>query len=303
MAQAFDLQIQSTASDGKHTPAEIVGMAQELGVGVIAMTDHDTVGGVAEALAAGAAAGVRVIPGIEMSVEDRGAHILGFGIDHTDSALLARLDEFQKARIVGAKQMVKNLVDAGFGVAWEDVIAQASGTIARPHIARAVLARPENRERLGGIATSHDFIQKYLTDESPYYVRRAHISAADAIGLIHTAGGAAVWSHPAIHFHGDGEGLETFLKNLMEWGIDGLEVFSPAHTKDDAEFLHALGEKHTLLITGGSDFHEAGDHTADDRGLRSARAIGDFETYGFPVDDVVRKLDEAIAKQKPLRSK
>lgn len=300
MAQPFDLQIQSIASDGKHTPADIAAMARELGIGVIAMTDHDTVGGVAEALAAGAAHEVRVIPGIEMSVEDRGAHILGYGLDHTHPALRARLAEFQDARIAGAKKMVENLAAAGFAVTWDDVAAQARGAVARPHIARAILARAENKDRLGGVATSHDFIEKFLTDDSPYYVPRAHISAADAIALIRGAGGVAVWSHPAIHFHGDEEGLELFLKDLIGWGIAGMEVFSPAHAEDDAELLYGLAEKYGMLRTGGSDFHEKGEHAADARGLHSARTLGDFETYGFPADDVVQKLDEAIANAKTV---
>ncbi|OGZ97723.1 MAG: hypothetical protein A3J10_00740 [Candidatus Sungbacteria bacterium RIFCSPLOWO2_02_FULL_54_10] len=303
MAQTFDLQIQSTASDGKHTPTEIVSMARDLGIGVIAMTDHDTINGVAETLGAGARAGVRVIGGIEMSVEDRGAHMLGFGVDHTHAVLLERLALFQQARVEGAKQMVRNLAAAGFAVTWEDVERQASGTVARPHIARAVLARPENRESIGDIATSHDFIEKFLTDDSPYYVRRAHISAPDAIALIHTAGGVAVWSHPAIHFSGDQEGLEVFLKDLIGWGIEGMEVFSPAHTEDDAEFLHALAGKYGILRTGGSDFHEKGDHHADARGLHAARTLGDFETYGFPADDMVEKLDAALTASRGLRQK
>lgn len=296
--QPFDLQIQSIASDGKHAPAEIVTMAKDGDVFVIAMTDHDTVGGVAEALAAGRAAGVRVIPGIELSVEDRGAHLLAYGVDHAHPVLCARLEEFQKTRVEGAKQMVQNLAAAGFAVAWEDVAREAQGAIARPHIARAILGRAENREKLGGIATSHDFIQKYLTDESPYYVRRAHISAKDAIALIHIAGGVAVWSHPAVHFQGDEEGLEAFLKQLIGWGIAGLEVFSPAHTEDDAEYLWVLAGKYGLLFTGGSDFHEAGEHPADTRGLHAARTIGDFETYGFPTDQILPQLDARITSEK-----
>ncbi|MEK7099372.1 MAG: PHP domain-containing protein [Patescibacteria group bacterium] len=302
MAQSFDLQIQSTASDGKHTPAQIIDMAKDLGIGVIAMTDHDTIGGVAEALSAGTPAGVTVIGGIEMSVEDHGAHILGYGIDHTHPALLEKLADFQQGRIEGAQQMVQNLAAAGFVVMWEDVQRQASGTIARPHIARAILGRPENKEKLGGAATTHDFIEKFLTDDSPYYVSRAHISAQDAIALIHAAGGVAVWSHPAIHFQGNHEGLERFLKELIGWGIEGVEVFSPAHTEDDAEFLYALAGKYALLRTGGSDFHERGDHRADARGLHSARTLGDFETYGFSVEDIVQKLEQAIAATKNRRA-
>lgn len=296
MAQAFDLQIQTTASDGRHTPAEVVAMAREEGVRMIAITDHDTAGGVAEALAAGSHEGVGVIPGIEMSVEERGAHILAYGIDHAHPALQRRLAAMQHDRIEGARRMVRNLAAAGFAVAWEDVEAQAQGAVARPHIARAILARPENREKLGGISTSHDFIERYLTDDSPHYVRRAHISARDAVALIREAGGVAIWSHPAVHFTARREGLEDVLRQLIGWGVEGLEAFSPAHTRDDAAYLYGLAERYGILRTGGSDFHEKGDHAADARGLHAARRLGDFETYGFPVEEIMPRLEAAMAR-------
>lgn len=299
----IDLQIQSTASDGKHTPREIVGMARDLHLAAIALTDHDTVAGVSEAFAAGGECGVRVISGIEISVEEHGAHILGYGIDHRNEALLGRLAQCADERIAGAKKILENLRAAGFVADWDDVMREATGAVvARPHIARAVLARAENRAMLGGIATSHDFIERYLTDGSPYYVRRSHISAKDAITLIHTAGGIAVWSHPAIHFRENAEELETFLKQLKEWSIDGIEVFNPSHTEDDVELLQGLAAKYGLLRTAGSDFHEQGDHAADPvSGLHSARTLGDFETYGFPLDDILPHLDEAMARRQAAR--
>lgn len=295
----FDLQIQSAASDGKHAPREIVSMAKEQGVGVIALTDHDTVAGVPEALGAGRAEGIRVIPGIELSVEERGAHILSYGVDYTHPALLAALEEFRLSRIEGAKAMVRNLERSGFAVSWEDVERQATGgLVARPHIARAILGRPENKEKLDGAASVHDFIEAFLSNESPNYVPRAHVGAREAIALIGQAGGIAVWSHPAIHFQNDPEGLEMFLRQLLGWGLAGVEAFNPSHTGDDAEFLHGLAEKYKILRTGGSDFHERGEHPANERGLHSARTIGDFETHGFPIDDIIARLDEALAKRK-----
>lgn len=298
----FDLQIQSTASDGKHAPAEIVGMARDLGLRVIALTDHDTVAGVAEAMAAGQESGVQVIPGIEISVEEHGAHLLGYRIDHGNTALLGELEKSRQGRTDGAKKMVENLKAAGFVVEWDDVAREATGAVvARPHLARAVLARPENKEKLAGITTSHEFIEKYLTDESPYYVRRSHISVADAIALIHGAGGVAVWSHPALHFRDDPEGLEQFLEKLIAWGIDGVEVFNPSQTEDDVEFLHGLAVKYRLLRTAGSDFHEKGEHAADpESGLHSARTVGDFETYGFAVEGIVEALDAAITRHREM---
>ena len=302
----FDLQIQSTASDGKHTPADIVAMAKELNLGVIAMTDHDTVGGVAEALDASAGSSVRVIPGIEMSAEEHGLHILGYGIDHSDTELLKELEGFKQGRVEGAKQMVENLKRAGFTVEWQDVEREATGSVfARPHLARAILKRPENKEKLGSIANVHDFIDAFLSNTSANYVHRSHISVKDAIALIHRAGGIAVWSHPAIHFHDTYDELEKFLQEMVGWGINGMEVFNPSHTEDDAEFLQGLCVKYDLLRTAGSDFHEKAEHKADPvSGLHSARHLGDYETYGFGTDDIISRLDEAMrAAQNTRRAK
>ena len=299
MPNIFDLQIQSTASDGRHTPSEIASMARERGLTAIALTDHDTVAGIPEALEAGRAHYLRVSPGIEISVEERGAHILGFGIDYQNAGLLGRLEEFRKSRIAGARQMVKNLAGAGFAVSWNDVQSEAvGGLVARPHIARAILGRAENKEELGETATAHDFIERFLSDESPYYVRRAHISAKDGIALVHSVGGVAAWSHPAIHFQNDPDGLENFLKELAARGVDGVEVFNPSHTEDETELLNSLAAKYGLLRTAGSDFHEKGDHPADERGLHAARFVGDFETYGFHTEDIIPKLDEALERRR-----
>lgn len=274
-------------------------MAKEHGLQVIAITDHDTIGGVEEALRAGAEFGVRVIPGIEMSVEEHDSHILGYGINIGDELLLGELAKFKEGRIAGAQKMVENLRQEGFTVEWGDVLREATGgVVARPHIARAILARPENKEKLGLISTIHDFIEKFISNESPNYVRRAHISAQDALALLHGARGVAVWSHPAIHFKNNYEGLENFLKELTGWGLDGIEVFNPSHTEDDSEFLEGLSKKYNLLRTAGSDFHEAGKHAADqETGLHSARFIGDYETHGFSADDIVPKLLETIKKR------
>jgi len=335
----FDLQIQTTASDGKHTPSEVVKMAAEQGLQIISITDHDTVDGLEEALRAGGEWGVRVIPGIEISVKDNGAHILGFGIDRKNPEILRYSAQAKEQRIEGAKKMTDNLKGAGFVIEWQDVEREALGwVVARPHLAKAVLGRPENKERLGGVSTPHDFIEKFLSNESPYYVKRESISAQDAIFLIHKAGGVAVWSHPAIHFRSstqtadkstpisyrslqygageaaaemgragaDYEALEKFLKELMAWGIDGVEVFTPSHSEDDVEVLLGLAAKYNLLKTAGSDFHEKGQEKKASptvRGvqmLRSATYVGDYPTYGFSTEDIIRSLDEAINKSSRL---
>jgi len=302
----IDLQIQSTVSDGKHSPQELVKMARDQGLGVISLTDHDAVDGIDEALRRGEELGIRVIPGIEMSAEEHGIHILGYGINYRDAALLRELEKAKLSRIEGAKKMVDNLrVNEGLIVEWEDVLRESvqSSTITRPHIVAAVMKRVENRDKLerDSVYSKRDFFEKYLSDKDPNFVKRACISAADAIQLLHNAGGVAIWSHPPIpdFTNGGYEELEIFLKELIKWGIDGLEVFSASHTEDDVEFLEALAMKYKLLRTAGSDFHEKGNHPADsETGLHSARTPGDYETYGFPTGDIVEKLDEAISKKK-----
>ena len=238
---------------------------------------------------------VRVIPWIEMSVEEHGLHILGYGIDCADEKLLHNLEESKQGRIAGAQQMVTNLQHSGFTVTWDDVLAQTTGAVvARPHLARAVLSHPENKAKLGGVSTAHDFIETFLADDNPNYVRRTHISAATAIELIRHAGGIAIWSHPAIHFRNDPDGLERMLQQLIGWGIKGIEVFNPSHTEDDIEYLEGLATKYNLLRTAGSDFHEARPSQRDGQGLHAAEYIGDYETYGFSTADIIEKLDGAM---------
>ena len=299
----IDLQIQTTASDGKHTPAECVAMAKQNGVHTIAITDHDTVAGVAEAMAAGQELGVRVIPGIEMSVEDHGLHLLGYGIDTGYERLGSALKRFEEGRIAAAKDMVWNLQQAGFVVEWEDVLGQATGAvIARPHIAAAVLKRPENREKLGGITRKGDFIGAFLANDNPAYVHRRTISAADAIVLLHEAGGVSIWSHPPIpDFVGNCAGMGDFLKELVGYGLEGLELLSPSHTEADVACLEKLAGEHGLLVTAGSDFHEAYDPT-DVPLPRPATTIGDYPTYGRSLEGILERLDRAIIEPRKVAS-
>ena len=299
----FDLQIQTVASDGKHSSHEIVKMAKNLGIHTIAITDHDTIAGVEEALLAGGEYEIRVISGVEMSVEEHNSHILGLGVDFRDERFLSVLENLRRGRIESLKKLVENLkVNAGFVVEWEDVLKEAGGatTIASPHVVYAVLNRAENRAKLArdGVSQKFEFYNKYLADNGPNHVKRSHMSAREAIATIQDTGGTAVWSHPALNFHGNYEELEKFLKDLMAWNLNGIEVFNPSHTEDDVEFLESLAHKYNLLKTGGSDFHDAGTHTRNEKGLHSADTLGDYETYGFATGDIIEKLDEAIAKKR-----
>lgn len=293
----FDLQVHTTASDGTHSPTECVHMARANKLSAIAVTDHDTVGGIDEAIRAGGDNGVRVIPGIEISAEEHGIHVLGFGINHTDPRLITELKKFEESREEGARKMVENFKREGFAIDWEDVRAEATGSVVgRPHIARAIFKRPENKEKLKSTPTMDEFFARYLVESSPTYVSRAQISARDAISLIHQSGGVAVWSHPPIpDFVGDCDGLEMFLRDLIAWELDGIEVFNPAHTEDDVACLEKLATRYGLLASAGSDFHTKEPYTRAGE-PRAVKSIGEFPTYGRSADGILPALDGAMAR-------
>ncbi len=300
MFNTIDLQIQTTTSDGKHTPAECVRMAKANGVHTIAITDHDTVAGIAEAVAMGQELGVRVIPGIEISIQEHGMHLLGLGIGPANPELLAELKKTAENRLKAARQMVENFQSDGFAVDWEDVAREAAGSavVTRPHIVGAIMKRPENRKWLEGITTKHEFFQKYFTDESRYYVRASTITPSGAIALVHQAGGVAVWSHPPIpEFVGTCAELEKFLQELIGHGLDGLELLGPFLTEADFHCLEGLASRYRLLVTAGSDFHEARPPT-DEPWPHSATTIGDYPTFGRSLDGIVPSLERAMAERR-----
>lgn len=298
----IDLQIQTTASDGKHSPRECVEMARKNGVDTIAITDHDTVAGVPEAVAAGKELDVRVIPGIEISIQEHGMHLLGLGIDIENVELRAALVEAAENRLKASREMVERFAQDGFVVTWEDVLREAgsSAVIARPHIVGAIMKRPENKERIRGITTKHEFFQKFFTDASPYYVRASTFTPSSAIRLVHGAGGVAIWSHPPLpDFQGNCMGLEEFLKDLISHELDGLELFSPTHGEADVACLEQLVARYGILKTAGSDFHEQ--HTRlSEPWPRSASTVGEYPTYGRSLDGIMEALDRARERRRAV---
>jgi len=296
----IDLQIQTTASDGKHSPREVIQMSKEQGLSVIAITDHDTIDGISEAVGAGNEFGVRVIPGIEMSVEEHDSHILGYGIDYNDADLGRELEKFKQERVARAKQIMEHLKKIGFSISWEEVLEEArnSSVMTSPHVVYAVMGKAENAEKLvrDGVISKFDFYDKYLSRGVLSLAKRVHISAKGAISLIHGARGAAIWSHPAINFQENYAGLEKFLQELIGWGVDGIEVFNPSHTEDDAEFLESLVKKYSLLKTAGSDFHvKEPPKEPNGKGLRPASTVGDYQTFGFSTEKIIPRLDEMLS--------
>ncbi len=276
--EPFDLQCHSLHSDGSLPPAEVVARAGGAGVRLLALTDHDTVAGVAEALGAGERHGVRVLPAIELSAVDerweRDLHILGYGIDHTDMALGEWLTEFRRDREQRALAMAEGLREQGLqlndgGLAELAAVGRAVG---RPHLAAAVLEHPANRERLQaeGIEEIGEAIAAYLSEGRPAYRGRTIPTIEQAISIIHAAGGVAVWAHP-FRNSSDPEQVLATIDRLRRAGLDGVEAFYPFHTHSETRLLAERGAELGLLTTGSSDFH--GPHSR-----RSSRFLA-FETY------------------------
>ena len=296
----IDYQVHTTASDGKFSPKECVAMAKKNGIESIAITDHDTVGGIEEAVLAGQEFGVEIISGIEMSCEkgDWGIHMLGFGIDPQNALLQVQLGEFRLGREARAERAVLKLQELGFHVDFADVRKRAAGVIARPHIADEIMEHPANAEKLARekITTRKDLFDAYLADEAktPVFASHTRLTIERAINLIHNAGGVAVWSHPLVSiadFKLVGEALQQFIL----WGLDGIEVIGN-FTEDDTEFLEGLAAKYKLLRSVGSDFH---DTFVDPEKLEEgAAAIGGYKTYGYPIEGIRESVLATIKKRR-----
>lgn len=241
-----DLHTHSTASDGAVAPAEVVRSAAAIGLAAIALTDHDTVDGVAEASAEGEKQGVRVIAGCELSAFEKNLeiHLLVLHI-RSPETLKPHLDQFRDERFYRARQMVEKLNAAGHKLSFDDVLVEADGgVIGRPHVARAMLNK-------GLVTDFREAFERYLGFGCPAYVEKPRISSKDAIAIAHAAGGMVFWAHPSK------DGGRERTKRLVDEGLDGLEVIHPSHTSEDIKRFHKFVTEFNLVKTGGSDWHGA----------------------------------------------
>jgi predicted metal-dependent phosphoesterase TrpH len=278
----FDLQSHSTHSDGALSAAEVVERAAASGVELLALSDHDTVSGVSEALAAGARVGIRVVPAVEISAVDDGApvgrelHILGYGIDHEGPLLTERLAEFLADREQRTLRMAAALRELGFELDEAELEARvaAGQPIGRPHLAEAVLRAPANAERLKAeqIDEIGSLIRAYLIEGRPAFRLRETPTVAEAVEAIHEAGGVAIWAHPFWDVSEPGEVTES-IDRFRALGIDGVEAFYVTHTQEQTELLARRCAELEMLSTGSADFH------GPENRLFS-RFLA-FETYGF----------------------
>lgn len=242
-----DLHIHSTASDGTLTPSEVVRLALARGLCVIALTDHDTTSGVAEAQAAASGTEIAVIAGVEINTTGAGTslHMLGFCIDPQNPSLTEKLGLMRDARLGRARKMLERLGEMGMPLAWEEVQALAGGeSVGRPHVARALLNR-------GYVETMQQAFDLFIGPGCPAHVSRLRLSPAETIQTIVQAGGVPVLAHPA---H-SGPTVVERIPEFVDCGLRGLEVYYPHHSSDEVKMLLRLCQEHNLIATGGTDFH------------------------------------------------
>ncbi len=251
----YDLHSHSSASDGVLSPAQLVRRAATAGLDGLALTDHDTVGGIAEATEAAESLGIELIPGIELSIQvgDQDIHMLGYWIDHEDPDLVAALAELADMRQRRAELMVEKLVAMGMELHYDDVLEQAGeGNPGRPHVAKALMAR-------GHIHSMEEAFERFIGDDGPAYVPKSLMDIERGFKLLARHRAVPVFAHPALC------DFEALLPEFISRGLAGLEVHHPKHTELQRKRLTAICAELDLVATGGSDFHMPG---------AASRAIG-----------------------------
>jgi len=252
-----DLHIHTNQSDGLLPPEKVVQLAARAGLRTIAITDHDEVGALEAAISAGEPLGVEVIAGVELSVSHNGfdIHILGYLLDFHHPRLLEFLTFFQGERVRRVHHILEKLAAQGYVVPLETVLRKAGkGSIGRPHIADALVES-------GHVSSYYEAFNRFIADGKPAFVPKVRISAAEAVTIIHEASGLACLAHP-------GQNLtESVILDVINAGVDGIEIVHPKHSPTQRELYKQLTKTYNLLETGGSDFH--GGRKEDER-------LGDF---------------------------
>ncbi|MBI5216915.1 MAG: PHP domain-containing protein [Ignavibacteriae bacterium] len=240
-----DLHTHTTCSDGALTPEQLVAKAQESGISILSITDHDTIEGVERAQTRGKELGVSVLTGIEMSVSwnHQEIHLLAYCFDQHNAELCSCLELFRVQRIQRAEKMVKKLNTMNLPVTLNDVMEKAAnGVVCRPHIAEALVEKKL-------VGSYSEVFNKYIYDNGPAYEKKQEFPLEKAVEVISRAGGLMFLAHPGKNF------TEKELANLFKTGIDGIEVVHPSHNQETQHYYRGIANEYFLLESGGSDFH------------------------------------------------
>lgn len=247
----IDLHVHSTYSDGTLTPYELAKLAKDTGLTAFALTDHDTVDGIPDALSACQKFEIELIPGIEFSTEYQGKdiHIVGLELDWKSPRFLSEVHLFQDSRNIRNRKMIAKLHDLGnIDISWEQMEAAFGKAIwTRAHFARYLKDH-------GYVKEMKEAFSRYIGDDCPYFVPREKVSPAQAVRLIRSTGGIPILAHPLLYRLTE-EGLLTLIEELKNAGLLGIEALYSTHTPEEESFVLRLARRQGLLISGGSDFH------------------------------------------------
>ncbi len=257
-----DLHIHTHYSDGLDGPATVVEKALAQKLAAIAITDHDSVSGIAEAIAAASSSeNLQIIPGIELSTTNKGkdVHILGYFIDYNSPYLIERLKELRKAKTARNQLIIDKLNQLGIEITIDEVNAKAISSdtrVGRPHIAQVLSEK-------GVVKSIGEAFSKYLSTGGLAYVKTESVSPEQGVDIVKNAGGAAVVAHPGIYKD------DLLLQRLIDYGLDGIEVYHPDHNPQTTSTLKNLARKNSLIITAGSDYHGFRDNVPFHAGIGS----------------------------------
>jgi predicted metal-dependent phosphoesterase TrpH len=253
MTNYIDLHTHSTASDGICSPTELLHKANEVGLQILALTDHDTTDGLEEAMQAAQTLHIDLIPGIEINADAGGGevHVLGYFLEFWHPEFQAVLKILRDSRVRRGQRMVELLNEQGVNISWDRVREIAKGSVGRPHVAEAL-------REAGYVQTIGEAFDKYIGAGCYAYVQRYKLTPKDGVQLIASANGLPVIAHP-IELPGL-DVLRSWLPDLCKAGMVGLEAYYGQYTREDERELLALAHEYHLIPTGGTDFHGPGIH-------------------------------------------
>ena len=245
-----DMHVHSSASDGTFSPSALLAEAKKAGLCAMALTDHDTMDGIAEAVAAAEDLGIELVPGVEFSTEykDCEIHVLGYYLSEEYPPLRAKLEEFRDFRSTRNVRMVERLQEEGFSITMEDLTRRAPDSVlTRAHIARFLC-------ETGQVPDIKTVFSEYIGEHCRCYIVRPKISPKEAVILIREAGGLAVLAHPVLYKLSEGD-LKQMIQEMKEAGMCGIEAVYSENSKEDEIYFRQMADSFGLLVTGGSDFH------------------------------------------------
>lgn len=273
MQTKADLHMHTTASDGGLAPGDMVRAANARGMSLIAITDHDTLAGLPEAMEAAKACGIRLVPGIEISCGDRAeVHMLGYGMAPQEPGLAAFLSEELEERLQRMQRMLRKCRQFGMDITMDDVKAEGKAFVGRMNLAIAMVDK-------GYVRSVREAFARFIGEGGPVYENRQRVSVCQGIKRLKAAGAITSLAHPG-RMRMDRQTLLSLLPSYMDAGLDGIEAYHESHSLADARAFDRLARRHELLVTGGSDCH----------GRVDGPAIGDHLSKWQTVDADVQAL-------------